>query len=82
MQADYATVADQAAVVQTGSATSSGTGLTVTPRAVSSRPRDAHGNVFEGSRDGGLSSYLPPTEQYARTQRNWSAVSLGLDVHA
>jgi hypothetical protein len=31
--------------------------------------RDGYGNALPGSRDTGISTYLPPVEQYARTQR-------------
>jgi hypothetical protein len=45
--------------------------------------RDPYGNQQRPARDGGLSSYLSPVEQYARTQRNLSAAaSSSIDVLA
>jgi hypothetical protein len=45
--------------------------------------RDTYGNQQRPARDTGLSSYLSPVEQYARTQRNLSAApSAHIDVLA
>jgi hypothetical protein len=95
VHADYADAASPASA----SSTSSGTSVVPTANqalagAVSATfesaasstaltSRDSSGNIQSHRRDGGLSSYLRPVDQYARTQRNWSApASVGLDVLA
>lgn len=47
---------------------STSSALVSQPRTYGS-PRDGYGNALYSSRDAGISSYLPPVEQYARTQR-------------
>jgi hypothetical protein len=56
----------------------------LSPAAVDESGRDPYGNQQRSARDGGgLSSYLSPVEQYARTQRNLSAApSAYIDVLA
>jgi hypothetical protein len=59
------------------------TGASLIPSVASDAGRDPYGNQQRPARDGGLSSYLSPVEQYARTQRNLAAApSAYIDVLA
>jgi hypothetical protein len=82
VQADFASRSDRTDLVRTQPTTTTSLAR-FAAYSTDQGARDEYGNALSSTRSSGFASYLRPTEQYAGTQRNWSAAaSVGLDVLA
>jgi hypothetical protein len=91
LRADYSPAADAFATATDAPSDAPSSGTDLVPLSASMQLRlpsiaatgkDLYGNPRVQSRDGGLSSYLRPAEQYALTQRITDTPALAqIDVH-